>query len=193
MVYRDGVSEDMFPDMARFEIPDLKNACHSMGDKYQPTITFVATRSDHHTRIFSMDGGSSDPTGNCLPGTVVSSQIVHPIEFDFYLQSEAGKLGATSVPTHYHVLQCDRSFWSQGVKHLMTFNMCHLDARWTHTGSLVPAVAYARLAAKRASSHVISPSATGGDGAHEKFVKVHKDLSKGNHIVLHCTSKTGLS
>ncbi|KAI9237850.1 MAG: Piwi domain-containing protein [Podila humilis] len=173
VVYRDGISEDMFPDMGRFEIPDHKTACSSMGDKYQPTITFVATRSDHHTRIFPIAKGSSHPTGNCLPGTVVSSQIVHPIDFDFYFQNEAGKLEATSVPMHYHVLQCDRSFRNQRAMHLMTFNMCHLDARWAHTGSLVPAVANARLAVKRASSHVNPPSTTWGDRTSEKFVKLY--------------------
>ncbi|KAF9212046.1 hypothetical protein BGZ59_007296 [Podila verticillata] len=117
--------------------------------------------------------GSSDPTGNCLPGTVVSSQIVHPIDLDFYFQNEAGKLEATSVPMHYHVLQCDRSFRNQRAMHLMTFNMCHLDARWAHTGSLVPAVANARLAVKRASSHVNPPSTTWGDRTSEKFVKLY--------------------
>lgn len=38
-----------------------------------------------------------------MPGTVVDRTIVHPVEFDFFLNSHAGLQG-TSRPTHYHVL-----------------------------------------------------------------------------------------
>jgi eukaryotic translation initiation factor 2C len=34
---------------------------------------------------------------------VVDSKIVHPVEYDFYLNSHAGIQG-TSRPAHYHVL-----------------------------------------------------------------------------------------
>jgi hypothetical protein len=44
----------------------------------------------------------TDPTGNCLAGTVVDTDITHPVDHDYYLQSHAGIIG-TSRPAHYSV------------------------------------------------------------------------------------------
>jgi hypothetical protein len=56
----------------------------------------------HHTRFFPIDKRDSDRrTGNCPSGTVVETTIVHPFEFDFYLQSHTSSQG-TSRPAHYH-------------------------------------------------------------------------------------------
>jgi eukaryotic translation initiation factor 2C len=53
--------------------------------------------------------GQGDRSGNCPAGTVVDSEISHPVEFDFYLQSHAGLLG-TSRPSHYNVLYDENNF-----------------------------------------------------------------------------------
>ncbi|GJU60223.1 argonaute 2-like protein [Tanacetum coccineum] len=66
--------------------------------------------------------------GNVPPGTVVDRGIIHPLEFDFYLNSHFGGLG-TSKPTHYSVL------WDE--------NRC------TKPVSLVTPVYYADLVAYR--------------------------------------------
>src|SRR6266542_1499764 len=76
---------------------------------YSPTITFVMVQKRHHARFFPVDNRNSDRTGNCPPGTLVETGVVHPIEFDFYLQSHAGLQG-TCRPTHYHVLYDENEF-----------------------------------------------------------------------------------
>lgn len=61
----------------------------------------------HHVRFFPT--GPADKSGNCPAGLVVDSDVVNPVEFDFYLQSHAGLLG-TSRPSHYNVLYDENHF-----------------------------------------------------------------------------------
>lgn len=56
----------------------------------------------HHTRFFPQNANDADRSGNCPAGTVVDTDIAHPVEFDFFLQSHAGILG-TSRSAHYSV------------------------------------------------------------------------------------------
>lgn len=44
-----------------------------------------------------------------MAGTVVDSDVVNPVEFDFYLLSHGGILG-TSRPAHYNVLLDENRF-----------------------------------------------------------------------------------
>ena len=98
-----------------------------------------------------MDRKDSDRTGNCLPGTVVESEITHPFEFDFYLQSHAGLQG-TSRPTHYHVLYDENRFTPDSLQSL-SYHLCYVFARCTRSVSLVPPVYYAHLVCSRARFH----------------------------------------
>ncbi|CAH1760543.1 740_t:CDS:10 [Entrophospora sp. SA101] len=99
LFYRDGISYEQFKKVLDEEI----NSVRALQADYAPKITFIVVQKRHHARFFSMDRRDADNTGNCLPGTVIERGITHPIEFDFYLQSQAGLQG-TSRPTHYHVL-----------------------------------------------------------------------------------------
>ena len=74
-----------------------------------PKITVVVVGKRHHVRFFPMSPRDGDKTGNCPPGTVVDTEVTHPTEFDFYLQSHGGLLG-TSRPAHYNVLQDENNF-----------------------------------------------------------------------------------
>lgn len=56
-----------------------------------------------------MNANEADRSGNCRAGTVVDTDIVHPLEFDFYLQSHGGLKG-TSRSAHYHVLHDENAF-----------------------------------------------------------------------------------
>ncbi|CAB5357692.1 unnamed protein product [Rhizophagus irregularis] len=149
LFYRDGVSEGQFSIVLNEEIKAIKDACMSLDGRYKPTITFVVVQKRHHTRFFPIDTGiDGDRTGNCPSGTVVDSTIVHPFEFDFYLQSHPSLQGI-SRPAHYHVLLDENGFNADSLQTL-TYNLCYNFARCTRAVSIVPPVHYASLVCRRA-------------------------------------------
>ncbi|KAF9973718.1 eukaryotic translation initiation factor 2C, 2 [Actinomortierella ambigua] len=151
LFYRDGVSESQFEEVMKSEVAGIKNACKRLEATYNPKLTFVVIQKRHHARLFPTRPQDTDRSGNCRAGTVVDEGIIHPTEFDFYLQSQAGLLG-TSRPTHYHVLLDEMRFSADELQTL-SFNLCHLYARCTRTVSLVPSAYYAHLVAARARFH----------------------------------------
>ncbi|KAF9950945.1 eukaryotic translation initiation factor 2C, 2 [Mortierella alpina] len=151
LFYRDGVSEGQFAEVLRSEVASVRAACRSLDANYKPAITFVVVQKRHHARFFPTRREEADRIGNCQAGTVVDSDIVHPFEFDFYLQSHAGLQG-TSRPTHYHVLYDENKFTSDLLQDF-TYKLCHLYARCTRTVSMVPPAYYAHLVAARARFH----------------------------------------
>ncbi|KAF9208010.1 Eukaryotic translation initiation factor 2C [Haplosporangium sp. Z 27] len=151
MMYRDGVSEGQFKEILEKELAAIKAACHRLEATYNPKITFVVVQKRHHARFFPMRREDGDRSGNCKSGLVVDTDIVHPCEFDFYLQSHAGLLG-TSRPAHYYVLHDDNKFTADEMQEF-TFRLCHLYARCTRTVSMVPPAYYAHLVAARARFH----------------------------------------
>ncbi|KAG0330088.1 Eukaryotic translation initiation factor 2C [Podila horticola] len=183
LVYRDGVSEGQFSAVLKNEVGSLRAGCRRLDAKYNPKITFVVVQKRHHARFFPMNPQGADRSGNCHPGTCVDTTIVHPFEFDFYIQSHAGILG-TSRPTHYQVLQDDNMFSSDDLQSL-TYNLCHLYARATRTVSVVPAVYYAHIVAARARFHAKgehwsdNQSTESGTGIDQKaYAAVKPDLLK---------------
>jgi eukaryotic translation initiation factor 2C len=76
---------------------------------FNPTITLIVVNKCRHVRFFPRFDNEGDRSGNCIAGTVVDSNIVNPVEFDFYLQSHGG-LAGTSRPAHYTVLIDDNQF-----------------------------------------------------------------------------------
>jgi len=82
-------------------------ACVKLG--FKPTITLIIVGKRHHVRFFPCVQNESDRSGNCVAGTVVDSDVVNPVEFDFYLLSHGGILG-TSRPAHYNVLVDENRF-----------------------------------------------------------------------------------
>lgn len=123
--YRDGVSEGQFKQVLEKELPlvrgpsgmhsadiyrlliqDPSEACKE--SNINPKITVIIVGKRHHVRFFPTAGGG-DKSGNCPAGTVVDRDVVHPTEFDFYLQSHGGLLG-TSRPAHYSILHDENGF-----------------------------------------------------------------------------------
>lgn len=123
--YRDGVSEGQFKQVLDKELPlvqgqsgtlsvgmyslliqDSSAACKELG--ISPKITVIIVGKRHHVRFFPAPN-VADRSGNCPAGTVVDRDVVHPTEFDFYLQSHGGLLG-TSRPAHYSVLHDENGF-----------------------------------------------------------------------------------
>ncbi|CAM9418006.1 unnamed protein product, partial [Phaeothamnion confervicola] len=152
LFYRDGVSEGQFKEVLQFEVRAIEAACRSLEAGYRPTITFIVCQKRHHTRLFALDRGAQDRSGNVLPGTVVDSAICHPLEFDFYLCSHAGLQG-TSRPAHYHVLWDENRFTPEAIQRL-TYHLTYFFCRCTRSVSIVPAVYYAHLVAFRAQFFV---------------------------------------
>ena len=85
------------------------DACEKL--KFKPTITLIIVGKRHHVRFFPcvQGEGTSDRSGNCVAGTVVDSDVINPVEFDFYLLSHGGILG-TSRPAHYNILMDENRF-----------------------------------------------------------------------------------
>ncbi|KAF9951047.1 eukaryotic translation initiation factor 2C, 2 [Mortierella alpina] len=151
LFYRDGVSEGQFAEVVRTELAALRAACTRLDANYRPSITFVVVQKRHHARFFPLRPQDGDRTGNCTAGTVVDTTIVHPFEFDFFLQSHGGLQG-TSRPSRYYVLHDDNRFTSDELQDL-SYKLCHLYARCTRTVSVVPPVYYAHIVAARARFH----------------------------------------
>ncbi|KAG0337299.1 Eukaryotic translation initiation factor 2C [Podila humilis] len=182
LIYRDGVSEGQFAEVLKNEVASLRAGCHRLEATYNPKITFVVVQKRHHTRFFPMSPQAADRSGNCQPGTCVDTVIVHPFEFDFYIQSHAGLLG-TSRASHYHVLQDDNKFSPDDLQAL-TYNLCYLYARATRAVSMVPAVYYAHLVAARARFHAKgdswsdTQSSEASDIDPASYATIQPDLSK---------------
>ncbi|XP_038894817.1 protein argonaute 5 [Benincasa hispida] len=157
--YRDGVSEGQFSQVLFYEVDAIRKACASLEDGYQPPITFIVVQKRHHTRFFPTSR-DTDRSGNILPGTVVDTDICHPTEFDFYLNSHAGIQG-TSRPTHYHVLYDENKFSADAMQ-ILTNNLCYTYARCTRSVSIVPPAYYAHLAAFRARYYMEGDSSDSG-------------------------------
>jgi eukaryotic translation initiation factor 2C len=83
LFYRDGVSEGQFEQVLKNEVAAIRAACASLDKNYNPPLTFVVVQKRHHARFFPIEARDADRTGNCQPGTVVDTSIVHPFEFDF--------------------------------------------------------------------------------------------------------------
>ncbi|KAK1223273.1 hypothetical protein PQX77_013861 [Marasmius sp. AFHP31] len=102
--FRDGVSAGQYQQVKDRELQMIKDACKALG--INPKITFIVVAKRHHFRFSPEANGPKnnvDRSGNSVAGTVVDTDIVHPVEFDFYLQAHGGLLG-TSRSAHYHVL-----------------------------------------------------------------------------------------
>ncbi|KAK3831847.1 MAG: Piwi domain-containing protein [Linnemannia elongata] len=185
--YRDGVSEGQFAELLSREVASLKAACASLEQGYNPKITFVVVQKRHHIRFFPVHPSNSDRTGNCKPGTVVDQGVVHPFEFDFYLQSHAGILG-TSRPAHYHVLFDENKFTSDALQDL-TYKLCHLYARCTRVVSYATPAYYAHIVAARARFHLPgwnddNTSSEAPATTASAYPSVKPNLANGMHFII---------
>lgn len=82
-------------------------ACDKLG--FKPKITLIVVGKKHKVVFFPTSPRYADRSGNCPAGTVVDTDVVSPVEFDYYLYGHAGLLG-TSKPAHYNVLLDENEF-----------------------------------------------------------------------------------
>lgn len=162
----------LFPRVrAPTDLPHLlttanSDACARLG--FDPKITFIVVTKDHKVIFFPKSISDGDHKGNCRPGTVIDSDVVDPIEEDYYLYGHAGLLG-TSKPAHYTVLLDENGFTCvisylliqllsnkddecftvydiyrpDGIQSL-SYALCHVYARCTRSVSL-PAPIYCKF------------------------------------------------
>ncbi|KAI8816009.1 Piwi domain-containing protein [Fimicolochytrium jonesii] len=198
VIYRDGASEGQFREIRLTEIAAMRRACEDIDRNaapgqppYRPPITFIVVTKRHGTRMFPKRKEDADQSGNVMPGTIIDTNIVHPKEWDFYLNSHSGLQG-TSRSAHYHVLHDDNKFTADKLQE-MTYRLCYLYARCTRSVSVCPPIYYADLVAARARAHfkgmewgseddTTSVSSAAQEDASkvwvERFATVHKDLAQ---------------
>ncbi|KAJ6527862.1 Piwi domain-containing protein [Mycena vulgaris] len=142
--YRDGVSEGQFQAVVDEELPQIKAAFNTL--RPRPKITLVVVVKRHHFRFFDQDR-------NCVAGTVVDRDVVHPTGFDFYLQSHShgGKRG-TSRPAHYAVLYDENNLTPDQMQAL-SFALCHVYARSNRAVSIPAPIHYADRVGGRGGIH----------------------------------------
>ncbi|KAI0267569.1 Piwi domain-containing protein [Russula aff. rugulosa BPL654] len=165
LFYRDGVSEAEFGTVIQDELKFIRNACARLD--FNPTITFIVVTKDHKVVFFPRSNNDGDQKGNCHPGTVIDSDVVDPVETDYYLYGHAGLLG-TSKPAHYTVLVDENGFKPDGIQSL-SYALCHVYARCTRSVSLPAPIFYAHNVCTRAKNHyepqqvhrLFSPDMTG--------------------------------
>ncbi|KAI3632979.1 hypothetical protein MIR68_009054 [Amoeboaphelidium protococcarum] len=148
IIFRDGVSEGQFGLVFKKEVQAIQSACFELDPNYKPPVTFIITQKRHHIRLFPAGRNEGDRSGNVMPGTVVDSEICHPVEYDFYLNSHSGIQG-TNRPCHYHVLLDQNNFSSDKLQELV-YKLCFTYSRCTRSVSIPPPIFYADLLAYRA-------------------------------------------
>ncbi|KAF8776763.1 Protein argonaute-3 like protein [Argiope bruennichi] len=163
--FRDGVSEGQFDKVRDHEVKCIREACSTLEADYQPGITFIVVQKRHHTRFMPEDPRrGAGKMQNIPPGTTVDTEVVHPLNFDFYLCSHYGLQG-TSRPCHYTVIEDDNDFTADDLQKL-TYYLCHTYVRCTKSISCPAPVMYAHLAAFRSRQHLLTKmdeSSSGSD------------------------------
>ncbi|GIY63085.1 protein argonaute-3 [Caerostris darwini] len=150
--FRSGACENQFRNIRDYEVKCIREACSLLQPEYEPDVTFIALQKRHHVRFAPQDIASGcGKAGNIPPGTVVDTEVVHPLNFDFYLCGHLGSQG-TSKPCHYTVLEDDSDLSADELQKL-TYYLCHTYARCTKSISYPAPVRYAELAAARFHQH----------------------------------------
>jgi len=112
LFYRDGVSESQYGMVTACEIPQIQIATDSMGPsktnkRCVPKLTFLVVGKRHHSRFYPVTQTTGVP--NFSAGTFVTTHVVAPKQFNFYLQSHDSALG-TARPAHYVVFKNDSGY-----------------------------------------------------------------------------------
>ncbi|KAH8111516.1 Piwi-domain-containing protein [Phellopilus nigrolimitatus] len=154
VVYRDGVSEGEFVQVADVEFKAIKDAITKTWKEAPPNIkrppaeqvkvTFIVVGKSHHIRFFPQSKSQADFSGNCPSGFVADvDDIANPNIYDFYLQSHSA-----SRPAHYIVIRDENKLDSDSLQGL-SFGLCHAFARATRAVSIP-----APLVCRRADIHI---------------------------------------
>ncbi|KAJ7437478.1 Piwi domain-containing protein [Mycena galericulata] len=203
--YRDGVSaEGQFQAVIDKELPLIKSGvllpcCFHLFTVYYRSLRFI----EHQTQDYPRSGWKAPPHAvsverpmfpgeelffmalvsyrffdedkNCPSGTVIDRDVVHPIQFDFYLYGHGhrGSRG-TSRPAHYSVLHDENNLTPDALQTL-SFALCHLYARSTRAISIPAPIYYADKVAHSRSNH-FDPKSPSPDSSIKSYNRAFTEL-----------------
>ncbi|XP_068162691.1 piwi-like protein 1 [Antennarius striatus] len=125
IVYRDGVGDGQLGSVVSHEVDQIQESIRSMGQDYVPKLSVVVVTKRISSRFFDhMHGKVMNPP----PGTVVDTEVTRPEWYDFYIVSQAVRMGSVS-PTHYNVVY-DSSGLKPDYMQRLTYKLCHLYYNW---------------------------------------------------------------
>ncbi|KAK0153788.1 Piwi-like protein 1 [Merluccius polli] len=125
IVYRDGVGDGMLQSVVNYEVPQIIESIKSLGQDYIPRLTVVVVKKRVSSRFFAhINGKMSNPP----PGTVIDTDVTRPEWYDFYIVSQAVRMGSVS-PTHYNVVY-DTSGLKPDHMQRLTYKLCHMYYNW---------------------------------------------------------------
>jgi eukaryotic translation initiation factor 2C len=100
----------------------------------------------HGSRLFPAEPEGPDALkGNVLPGTVVDTQLVNPLAYEFFLNSHAGIQG-TNRPARFNVLLDEHDLGPDGLQ-LLAFHLSSIYCACSRTLSDPAPARYADKAA----------------------------------------------
>lgn len=125
IIYRDGVGDGMLQSVVSYEVPQIVESIKSVGQDYTPKLTVVVVKKRVSCRFFAqVDGRVANPP----PGTVIDTDVTRPEWYDFYIVSQAVRMGSVS-PTHYNVVY-DTSGLKPDHMQRLTYKLCHMYYNW---------------------------------------------------------------
>ncbi|KAI1729709.1 piwi domain-containing protein [Ditylenchus destructor] len=120
IIYRNGTSEGQFGMSLQYEVPLIKYSLETLLQIPECKVTILVSQKAHNIRLFRHDMPQNTvitlPNGrekkinvNIKPGTVVDTQLTHPMQSEFYLNSHLAIQGTARTP-RYTVLLDDSKF-----------------------------------------------------------------------------------
>ncbi|KAH6919331.1 eukaryotic translation initiation factor 2C [Coprinopsis sp. MPI-PUGE-AT-0042] len=167
--FRDGVSEGQFEAVKEQEVFRELKAENPAFPVVKITYYIVGKR--HHIRFNAVQDKDKDrKSGNVLAGTVIDTDITHPVENDFYLLSHGGIIG-TSRPAHYSIIHDEE----------ISYSLCHGYASCTRSVSIPIPVYYADKACEYAKyrfppNRPMAPNPDGNESGQDFFAKLKAEF-----------------
>ncbi|KAK9519547.1 hypothetical protein VZT92_022271 [Zoarces viviparus] len=131
IVYRDGVGDGQLHSVVNDEVSQIIESIKSMGQDYEPKLSVVVVKKRINSRFFAQ---IHSKVLNPPPGTIVDSEVTRPEWDDFYIVSQAVRMGSVS-PTHYKVVY-DTSGLKPDHMQRLTYKLCHMYYNWQYAHKL---------------------------------------------------------
>nr|XP_033813092.1 piwi-like protein 1 isoform X1 [Geotrypetes seraphini]XP_033813093.1 piwi-like protein 1 isoform X1 [Geotrypetes seraphini]XP_033813094.1 piwi-like protein 1 isoform X1 [Geotrypetes seraphini]XP_033813095.1 piwi-like protein 1 isoform X1 [Geotrypetes seraphini]XP_033813096.1 piwi-like protein 1 isoform X1 [Geotrypetes seraphini] len=125
IVYRDGVGDGQLKTLVNYEVPQFLDCLKSVGKDYNPRLTVIVVKKRVNARFFAEVGGRLQ---NPPPGTIIDVEVTRPEWYDFFIVSQAVKVGSVS-PTHYNVVYDSSGLKPDHIQRL-TYKLCHVYYNW---------------------------------------------------------------